>query len=360
MITKSILGVEIFSEGTWNGDTYTVKDLESMVSAFNQTSKNCPAPLKLGHNEQQNLLNKDGLPAAGWVDRIYILGSKLLADFKNIPEKIYELIQSGAYRKVSSEIYWDAEVNGEKYPRMLAAVSLLGADLPAVTNLSDILSLYYRLGNTKLKCYDYGNSNFIVKKDDSDKNTKQVKIKEIRKMEKTESEIRLELELTAVKEKYASLNQKTESMIEKDKSKDLELKKYIDEKAISDKAIQDLNSQLTASVLSTQIAQLQSERLVSPSMLPYVKELLGEDRKEYTLDLNGAKKTLSKFDLVKEILKLYASNSQVNLVENSQDTKVENTKDQSVINQKIEQYAKDNKVTYGQAYSAIHRQLKLA
>lgn len=152
--THNISGVEIFSEGKWNGDVYTAADLDALVSAFNQVG--FEPPLKLGHNSQQEKdLMLDGQPALGWVARIYREGAKLLADFKDVPSKLYEAIKRGNYKRVSSEIYWNYGANGKQWPRVLKAVALLGADIPAVTNLESIAGLYregaaeYRVYTTK-------------------------------------------------------------------------------------------------------------------------------------------------------------------------------------------------------------------
>ena len=85
--TKSINGVEIFSTGIWNNNTITLEILEDIVSAFKATSKTLRPFLKIGHNEEQEFLQKDGLPAAGWINNLYIKGNKLLADFIDIPKK---------------------------------------------------------------------------------------------------------------------------------------------------------------------------------------------------------------------------------------------------------------------------------
>ena len=71
---NNISGVEIFSCGEWNGDEYTIDDLNSIVSTFEETKVGVRPYLKLGHDEEQKLLQEDGLPAAGWVDRIYVKG----------------------------------------------------------------------------------------------------------------------------------------------------------------------------------------------------------------------------------------------------------------------------------------------
>lgn len=150
--TFNIEGVEIFSAGRWNGDKYTVDDIEAMVKAFEHVG--WQPPLKLGHNsEQEKGLYKDGQPALGWINRVYRQGEKLLADFKDLPQKVYEAIKRGNYKRVSAEIYWNYSTNGKTFPRVLRAVALLGADIPAVTNLEAIAGLY-KEGNHEFKVYD--------------------------------------------------------------------------------------------------------------------------------------------------------------------------------------------------------------
>jgi len=137
--TFNINGIEIFSTGVWNGDKYTAKDLDAMVSNFEKTG--FQPPLKLGHNEEQPEM-KDGEPALGYVDKIYKNGNKLLADFKELPKKVYEAMKRGNYKRVSSEIYWNYKNNGSVLDRVLKAVALLGSEIPAVTNLEAIEGLY--------------------------------------------------------------------------------------------------------------------------------------------------------------------------------------------------------------------------
>jgi hypothetical protein len=137
--TFNIEGIEIFSTGVWNGDKYTMNDLEAMVSNFGKTG--FQPPIKLGHNEEQPEMG-DGEPSLGYVDKIYKTGSKLLADFKELPLKVYEAIKRGNYKRVSSEIYWNYKSNDQVLDRVLKAVALLGSEIPAVTNLEAIEGLY--------------------------------------------------------------------------------------------------------------------------------------------------------------------------------------------------------------------------
>ncbi|BCV05252.1 MAG: hypothetical protein CM15mV101_410 [uncultured marine virus] len=55
-------------------------------------------PIKLGHNEKQPEL-QDGQPALGYISKIYKVGSKLVADFKELPQKVYDAIKRGNYKE---------------------------------------------------------------------------------------------------------------------------------------------------------------------------------------------------------------------------------------------------------------------
>ena len=76
-----IQSVEIFSIGEWNGDGYKAEDLDEMVRAFEENKEHVRPFLKLGHSEDQRLLEAEGMPAAGWVESVYRKGDKLMADF---------------------------------------------------------------------------------------------------------------------------------------------------------------------------------------------------------------------------------------------------------------------------------------
>ncbi len=159
--TENVSGLEIFSVGTFNGDRYTEKDLDEMVQAFDKVG--FEPPVKAGHQDGQEDPAKAkmlfGEPALGYISRIYRNGTKLLADIKGIPQKFADLIRAGAYRRVSAEIYWNYasdESSGVKFPRVLKAISFLGADIPALTNLKAIESLYEKNAEGLVYSYDNG------------------------------------------------------------------------------------------------------------------------------------------------------------------------------------------------------------
>ena len=130
---------EIFSTGTWNDETFTVQDLEEIAGNFQRLKSHLKPPLKFGHDDNQTLLGQaDGDPALGWVEQLRVNGNRLLATFVGVPAVVYEAIKSQRYRRVSAEIYFNLRRNGKDLGKALKAVALLGADLPAVTNLEDL------------------------------------------------------------------------------------------------------------------------------------------------------------------------------------------------------------------------------
>jgi hypothetical protein len=324
---RQINGVEIFAAGKWNGDTYTVADLDEMVRAFSETGVTFRPALKLGHDDNQTLLQRDGHPAAGWIGKLYRVGEKLIADFIDIPSKIYELLERGAYKKVSAEVYWNATVGESKYSRLLGAVALLGADLPAVTTLSDIFKMY-ALNTGELKTYETNGFKII----EGDKVMP----------EKTEQELKLEAELAEAKKNHSTLEQ---SVADKDKEIE-ELKKF---KAEAEAKFAEEQVKREEAELEASVTDLEKEKLVTPAMRPYVKEFLGAEKKEYSF---GETK-LSKHGLLKEILKLHTAASEVNVTESSEDGKVTEARDDKALNEKIEAYAKEHKLSYKAAYKAV-------
>jgi hypothetical protein len=156
--TSNINAVEIFSTGRWNSDVYTDADLDAMIEAFDKVG--FEPPVKAGHQDGQEkpgtMQRVFGVPALGYVSRVYRVGSKLLADLKDVPRKFADLIKAGSYKRISSEVYWSYkdEASGKTYPRVLKAVAFLGADIPALTNLRAIESLYKKTAAGLLYSYD--------------------------------------------------------------------------------------------------------------------------------------------------------------------------------------------------------------
>ncbi len=159
--TFDIENVEIFRTGEWTDSTgrtinYTENDLREMADAYNNLKGRFEAPVKLGHEKEQPLLKSDGLPAAGWLANLRVRGGSLLADLKDVPKKIFELIKSNAYKKRSLEVLHDFRdaADGRVYKHVAAGLALLGARLPAIGSLADISALYELSPETVAYLYD--------------------------------------------------------------------------------------------------------------------------------------------------------------------------------------------------------------
>ncbi len=129
-----LAGVEIFRSGRWNGDPYSVADLDEMVANFPLVG--FQVPVKLGHADDP------GEPAYGWVQSVRRLGDRLVADLIDLPEKVFRAIKERRFDAVSSEIFWDLERDGKTFRRVLKAVSLLGAEIPAVADLKPLREVF--------------------------------------------------------------------------------------------------------------------------------------------------------------------------------------------------------------------------
>ena len=137
--TFTLEGREIFAVGVHNGDRYTSEDLDEIADNFNQLADLIKPPLKLGHNgKQEKEILRDGQPALGWVENVRRMGEKLVADFVQVPAVVYAAIMSGRYKRISPEIMGKVKNRDRTFTNVLWAVSLLGADVPAVKNLLDI------------------------------------------------------------------------------------------------------------------------------------------------------------------------------------------------------------------------------
>lgn len=347
----SIFGKEIFSVGTWNGDEYSMSDLEDIVKAYAETSNKYKPYLKLGHEENQAMLQKEGLPSAGWIENLRIDGDKLVCDIADVPDKVYKLIENNAYRYVSSEIFWNIDFNGKEYNKMLAGVALLGSEMPAVTNLNDFVNLY-KLDAKFIKTYtrkDNGGNmpgiNEEKKPVDAESKAppmeKEISPEEKAKME-AEAAAKKKMEddagqIASLMGEINNLKAKLEEIMTQLNGAKEETAKY---KADAEKA------ELDAMV-----------RGFAPSAQEYARLLLGPDKKEYSM---GEKK-LNKKEILENIVKIYSA-SAVNLDENSvQGGKVESENDEDKTIGKIREYAKEKNITnFRDAHDAYFKELDAA
>jgi len=319
MKTYDIQDVEIFKIGKWNGHEITGTVLDSIVDSFKAIGGKIKPYLKLGHNEQQPLL--DGLPSAGWVVDVRRKGESLFADFKAIPEKIYELINSKAYGRMSVEIYnnlIDGEA-GKKYPKVLKAVALLGADTPAVTSLNDFINLYTEehIAFDKIEIYNF---------------------EEVSTMEDARN---FELEIEKLKTENTKLQADMKAMTDEFSQKLTEKEKAIETLEFSKREI-EVTAYLDSAVKSGKITPAQIDHYKALCLAPV--EVVKFSDKE-----------MSQFELVKSLID--NAKPAVDFTESSQQAEIENPElnddDGSALAMKAEKYAQEKGVSYKDALVAV-------
>lgn len=334
-----IKGVEVFSTGTWNGNKITSQDLDDMVQAFEDNKTNILPHVKLGHNDNQSLLQSDGLPVAGWIGRLYREGDKLKADLIDIPRKIYQLILNKAYRKVSLEVYHNIKIAGKQFRRMVGAIALLGQELPGVQNLADILANY--------KIQDHG----VIKNFADNTNEATIEVFTFDDSQEKGDEMSKELEqkitdLEAKLEKYAAQDEKLESV----EAELADLKKYkieadakLEEAAQKEaKAIEDARLK----ELDADVVKFMADEKLPKSCEQNLKNLLDEKIEKYSLD----EKEVSRIDNLRDFVTKVKEASKVNFSENSEegDKGAGDFKEEE-----IEKYMSEHKCSYGAAVKAL-------
>jgi len=160
--TVDLIGVEILSTGgpvhgvgsPPEGDFWTTDDLRAMAAADAELGDEIKPPNKLGHSDQQTLLENSGLkppspgelPAIGWLEnlRLNADGTKLLADVMSVPKTVADIITAGGYRTRSVELSKvTSQATGKVYDWVVTGLAWLGGKMPAVRTLDDVVALYH-------------------------------------------------------------------------------------------------------------------------------------------------------------------------------------------------------------------------
>lgn len=141
--TATIVDMEVFKVGTWNGRPTSSQEIDDMIRDTNDLRERSllKPRMKLGH-KKQDLLEEQGWPAAGWMGKLKRIGDSIYSTVTDIPRLIAELVNAKAYGERSVEIEHNAEYGGKRYPRLLTAVAFTGGKIPAVENLNDVRALY--------------------------------------------------------------------------------------------------------------------------------------------------------------------------------------------------------------------------
>ena len=301
--TYELRNVEIFATGKWNGEKYTDEDLMDIVNNFNSLRDKHKPALKLGHEDKQVIAQNSGLPALGWIDNIKKVGNKLLADIVQIPKRLYELIKAGAYKKISSEIWWNLKYEGKNYRRALRAVALLGAEVPAVWDIGSIEANYSKVynDNQEFKEVEFNMADGKIKDKKEEKNMDEL----TKKYEEAKKEAE---EAKQAKEKAEAEKAKAEAE-EKAKAEAETAKNALAEK-------EKVEMEAEAEKDNAFIDEKVNEGKIIPAQVDDVKMLMKEiDRNQVIkFTIKEGEKEVEKEKNFKEVLKSFISNSKPQIV----------------------------------------------
>lgn len=349
---QAIKGVEIFAEGTWNGDSYNEKDLEAIVAAYQETKELLKPYLKIGHGDAQKLLAEDELPAAGFISNVYRKGKKLLADFTHVPAKIYELMKNGAYNRVSSELFVNFKTGGKTHPFALKAVAILGGATPAVHTLADILNLYsdsigakaiYTAESETTKAYEMEVSPVNFSKGET-----QMTIEELNRQNAI-----LESKNKSLETETATLEKElTEAQTALKTTQD-ELKKAGEKAAAIEKEFAMHKKESTDKEIEAEVAQYVQDEKILPAQKPFLIELMknvqvNPETKKFTV---GEKEYSTPRELVKAFVGAHTKIKTGDGDGADRGTVIQESLD--AVNEKARKYATEHKVSFKDALIAV-------
>jgi len=323
--------IEIFSTGTWEGkgsrpggDIIDEEYLDKIVDSYNKIGNKVKPRLRLSHDKNASD-GLTGMAALGWITDLKRKGKSLTANFKSVPKKIAKLIDNKAFGRFSPGIWEKMNINGEMIDNVLDHVALLGADIPANTDLNDFIDLYYD-GTEKegLKSY-----------------TKKIPQEE-KKMEENKME-ELEGKLAEYEKKEAEIESKLKEFEQKEKEYEEKIKEYAQKEV--EAYAQKVDAYLDSAIKEKKILPSQKHVLMAMASI--------SDQRTYSYIENDEQRTIegSSFDLLKEFI----DNQQpvIDSNESSQPVEVEKLPEEDKLHNEIKKYAKENNVSYPEAYDAI-------
>lgn len=279
METVDMSGVEVFSTGRWEGsgsakggDTITEATLDGWVETFNKVGDKVKPRMILGHD---SAISKGiaGMSSLGWITGLKREGPKLLADIKNIPKKIAQLMDKKALGRFSPGIYGSMNINGETHKNVLEHLALLGAQLPANMDIDGMIDMYEtEFEKDELRIY----------------NTKI----EVKKMPEIKT---YEAEYKAAEQKLTTFQKEANDKIEAAELKAKELQEKIETTEYE---------HLKSEVTSYLDGQLKEGKIIPAQLAEYTALALDKGAKEYSYSEDNKTKKVggTGFELVKSII----------------------------------------------------------
>jgi hypothetical protein len=143
------------------GDIYSAADLRALCDAHAELADELRPVATIGHDGTDR-------PALGTLEHLRVSadGTRLLCDVKDVPRAFAELVNARAYNARSIELSKvTSERTGRTFPKVITALAWLGARMPAVRGLNDVVALYESGGVELLRAYTLDNGGRSGKSD---------------------------------------------------------------------------------------------------------------------------------------------------------------------------------------------------
>jgi hypothetical protein len=141
-------GVRLFASGVYRGQPWSpekVRAITATTRALGPSGKDLLIPpAVLGHEEDQEWLDRTDLPAAGWVDPDTVHDEPdpdnpghviQVGDVVNIPPPVAQRLWNGEYKHCSAEFYEPNDDFGKPQGLTLRRLAFLGGEIPQVKRL---------------------------------------------------------------------------------------------------------------------------------------------------------------------------------------------------------------------------------
>lgn len=138
----------LFASGEYRGKEWPPETIDELAANGSKLGPLLTPPAVLGHEEDQEWLDRTDLPAAGWVDVKTLRsvpdadhpGHKILTgDVVNIPSAVAARLRAGEYRFPSVEVYDEfLDDFGGRHGRTIRRLALLGGEVPQVKRLGPL------------------------------------------------------------------------------------------------------------------------------------------------------------------------------------------------------------------------------
>lgn len=131
------------------GDFYSEADLQEHARDTMAVLDEIRPFVKIGHNSAQELARRSGFyaeddtPQTGRWSNFRVKDGKLIADVTAMPSKLADVVESGAFSRLSVERKpYESQRGKGVFKNVIRAVAFLGAKAPGIKTLDDVVALY--------------------------------------------------------------------------------------------------------------------------------------------------------------------------------------------------------------------------